>query len=127
MKTVAILSGNFTENGNFSGYNASGARIHVNGRTMESAGIKKGDTVKFPLFATVVEREFNVLDEQGNPKEGETFKREQAGAIFTNKQALIEAVNADKLLAVEAEADLKAKATAIGLTEEAVNALETLA
>lgn len=127
MKTVAIISGNFTETGNFSGYNASGTRIHVSGRTMESAGIKKGDTVKFPLFATVVEREFNVLDENGNPKEGETFKREQAGAIFTNKQALIEAVNADKLLAVEAEADLKAKASAVGLTQEAINALQELA
>jgi hypothetical protein len=127
MKTVAIISGNFTETGNFSGYNASGTRIHVSGRTMESAGIKKGDTVKFPLFATVVEREFNVLDENGNAKEGETFKREQAGAIFTNKQALIEAVNADKLLAVEAEADLKAKANAVGLTQEAINALQELA
>jgi hypothetical protein len=127
MKTVAIISGNFTETGNFSGYNASGTRIHVSGRTMESAGIKKGDTVKFPLFVTVVEREFNVLDENGNPKEGETFKREQAGAIFTNKQSLIEAVNADKLLAVEAEADLKAKATAVGLTQEAINALQELA
>ena len=126
MKTVAIISGNFTENGNFSGYNASGTRIHVNGRTMESAGIKKGDTVKFPLFATVVEREFNELDEAGNPTD-KTFKREQAGAIFTNKQALIEAVNADKLLAVEAEADLKAKATAVGLTEEAVAALQAVA
>ena len=126
MKTVAIISGNFTETGNFSGYNASGTRIHVSGRTMESAGIKKGDTVKFPLFATVVEREFNVLDANGNPTE-EKFTREQAGAIFTNKQALIEAVNADKLLAVEAEADLKAKATAVGLTEEAINALQELA
>jgi 2-hydroxychromene-2-carboxylate isomerase len=126
MKTVAILSGNFTETGNFSGYNASGTRIHINGRTMESAGIKKGDAIKFPLFATVVEREFNVLDAEGNPTE-EKFKREQAGAVFTNKQALIEAVNADKLLAVEAEADLKAKATAVGLTEEAINALQSVA
>lgn len=126
MKTVAIISGNFTDNGNFSGYNASGTRIHVSGRTMESAGIKKGDTVKFPLYATVVEREFNVLDANGNPTE-EKFTREQAGAIFTNKQSLIEAVNADKLLAVEAEADLKAKATAVGLTQEAINALQELA
>lgn len=126
MKTVAIISGNFTETGNFSGYNASGSRIHVSGRTMESAGIKKGDVVKFPLYATVVEREFNELDEQGNPTD-KTFKREQAGAIFTNKQALIEAVNADKVLTIEAEADLKAKASAVGLTDEAINALQSVA
>jgi hypothetical protein len=127
MKTVAIISGNFTESGNFSGYNAAGTRIHVSGRTMESAGIKKGDKITFPLYATVVEREFNVLDEQGNPKLGETFKREQAGAVFTNKAALIEAVNADKVLELEAAADLTSKASAAGLTQEAINALQAVA
>jgi 2-hydroxychromene-2-carboxylate isomerase len=122
MKTVAIISGNFTENGNFSGYNAAGSRIHISGRTMESAGMKKGDKLTFPFYATVVEREFNVLDEQGNPTE-EKFKREQAGAVFTNKAALIEAVNADKVLAIEANADLVGKATAVGLSDNAVKAL----
>ena len=126
MKTVAIISGNFTENGNFSGYNAAGTRIHISGRTMESAGMKKGDKITFPLYSTVVEREFNVVDEQGK-ETGETFKREQAGSVFTTKQALIEAVNADKVLALEAAADLTAKATAAGLTEEAINALAALA
>ena len=123
MKTVAILSGNFTESGNFSGYNAAGTRIHISGRTMESAGIKKGDKITFPLYATVVEREFNVLDEQGNVKDGETFKREQAGAVFLNKAALIEAANADKVLALEAAADLTSKASAAGLTQDSINAL----
>lgn len=126
MKTVAIISGDFTKKGNFSGYNAAGTRIHISDRTMESAGIKKGDKITFPLYATVVEREFNVLDEQGK-ETGEMFKREQAGSVFTTKQALIEAVNADRVLALEAAADLTAKATAAGLTEEAINALQALA
>jgi hypothetical protein len=93
---------------------------------MEVAGMKKGDTIKFPIFATVVEREFNTLDEQGNPTGGK-FTREQAGAVFTNKAALIEAVNADKVLELEAAADLTSKASAAGLTQEAINALAAVA
>lgn len=126
MKTVAILSGAFTNGGNFSGYNAAGQRIHVPNRTMESAGIKKGDTIKFPLYALVVEREFDVLDEAGK-ETGEKFKREQAGSVFTSKEAMIAAANADKLLAVETAAALTASATAAGLTEEAINALQSVA
>ena len=126
MKTVAILSGAFTANGNFSGYNATGARIHVSGRTMEAAGIKKGDDLKFPLYAIVVEREFNVLDEQGNPTD-EKFKREQAGSVFTTKDAMIAAANADAELVIETKAALKTSATAAGLTESAVDALLALA
>lgn len=117
MKTVAILSGSFTQNGNFSGYNAAGQRIHISGRTLEAAGIKKGDTINYPLYALVVEREFDSLDENGNPT-GEKFKREQAGSVFTTKAAMIEAANADKMLAVETAAALKAEASAAGISEQ---------
>jgi hypothetical protein len=127
MKTVTFISGKFTDNGNFSGYNASGERFHVPGRAMESISIKKGDTIKFPIYALVVERTFNVLDEQGNPKEGETFTRQQAGSVFTTEQAMFDALNGDKLLSKKAEADYKAKASVIGLTEEAINALQSVA
>jgi hypothetical protein len=127
MKTVTFISGKITDNGNFSGYNAAGERFHVAARTMEAAGIKKGDAINYPLYALVVERTFNVLDEQGNPKEGETFTRQQAGSVFTTEQKMYDALNGDRLLAVKAEADYKAKASAAGLTEEAINALQSVA
>lgn len=126
MQTVAILSGNFTGANNFSGYNASGKRIHIPARQLESLGITKESKIQYPLYATVVEREFDVLDDSGNPT-GEKFKREQAGSIFLNKADLINAVNADKVLALEAHADLQAKAKASNLTEDAMNALLSVA
>ena len=127
MKTVTIVGGNFTANGNFSAYDVTGIdRIHIPGRLMESAGFKKGDTIKFPLYALVIEREFNTLDEAGNPTE-DKFTRPQAGSIFTDKSAMIEAYNADRLLTMEAEADYKAQASALGLTQEAINALQAVA
>jgi hypothetical protein len=126
MKTVTFISGKFTDNGNFSGYNASGERFHVPGRAMESINLKKGDAINFPIYALVVERTFDKLDAEGNTT-GEKFTREQAGSVFTTEQAMFDALNGDKLLSKKAEADYKAKASAIGLTEEAVNALQELA
>jgi hypothetical protein len=128
MKTVQIVRGKFTDNGNFSAYDAAGIdRIHVPSGVMESAGLKKGDTIKFPLYAIVVERTFDVLDEQGNPKEGATFKRLQAGSIFSAKADMIEAANGNHLLEAETKADLISKASAAGLTQEAINALQAVA
>ena len=128
METVQIVRGKFTDNGNFSAYDAVGIdRIHVPSGVMESAGFKKGDSIKFPLYAIVVERTFNVLDENGNPKEGDTFKRLQAGSVFTTEEALSEAANGNSLLKAKVKADYKAKTTAMGLTEEAINALAAIA
>jgi hypothetical protein len=126
MKTVTFISGKFTDNGNFSGYNASGERFHVPGRAMESINVKKGDAISFPIYALVVERTFDKLDESGNAT-GEKFTREQAGSVFTTEQAMFDALNGDKLLSKKAEADYKAKASAIGLTDEAINALQSVA
>ena len=127
MKTVQIVRGNFTDNGNFSAYDATGIdRIHVPSGVMESAGFKKGDSIKFPIYAIVVERTFDKLDESGNST-GETFTRPQAGSVFVSKADMIAAANGNNLLEIEVKADLKAKASAIGLTEETINALQAIA
>lgn len=126
MQTVAIISGNFTGSNNFSGYNALGKRIHVPARQLENLGITKETKIQFPLYAVVTEREFDVLDDSGNPT-GEKFKREQAGSIFKTKEEMINAVNADKLLTIEAHADLQSKAKASNLTEDAMSALLSVA
>jgi hypothetical protein len=123
---VAILSGNFTTNGNFSGYNSKGQRIHIPGRQMESLGFKTDDEVKgkFPLYSIVVEREFNVLDENGEPKGDEKFTRAQAGSTFLSKADALTAYNSDSVLAIEATAELRKSATAAGLDAKTIAALE---
>jgi hypothetical protein len=126
MQTVAILSGSFTDNGNFSGYNAAGQRVHVPARTMESIQLTKDSKIAFPLYALVVEREFDVVDADNEPT-GKTFKRQQAGSIFLNKADMIAAANADKMLTIETAAALKTQATAAGLTEDAISGLLAVA
>lgn len=122
MKQVAILNGNWSTNGNFSGYNAAGERIHIPGRQFESLGITRDSQIDFPLYALVVTREFSRLDADGKPTE-EKFTRAQAGSIFKTKQAMIAAANADKLLAVETAKALQTEVKAAGLTEDAFKAL----
>jgi hypothetical protein len=117
--TMALQSGTFSEKGNFSGYNASGIRVHVSANAMKALGYDKANasTIAYPLYACVVEREFNVLNDNQEPT-GETFKRVQAGSIFKTKAELLTAVNADKLLAVEAQSELQKVAKTLQLTDE---------
>ena len=121
---MVLQSGSFSEKGNFSGYNASGIRIHVSAQTMQTLGYNKANasTIQFPLYACVVERTFNVLNDNQEPT-GETFTRLQAGSVFKTKAELIAAVNADKLLAVEAESELQKVAKTLDLTPEAIKSL----
>jgi hypothetical protein len=126
MQTVTILSGNFTGSGNFSGYNNAGQRFHIPARVMENIGITKESKIAFPLFALVVEREFDELNVDGDPT-GVKFKRLQAGSIFLNKADMITAANADKMLNIETAAALKTQATAAGLTEDAISSLLSVA
>lgn len=122
MQIIAILSGNFSTAGNFSGYNAAGQRLHITGRQMESVDYSPTVAPVFPFYIIAVEREFNVLDTDGKPTD-KTFTRLQAGSVFKSKEAAIEAFNRDKVLTIEAAADLKKVATASGLTEADVKAL----
>lgn len=129
MNTVAILSGNWSANGNFSGYNAGGQRIHIPQRQMENLGFSRDAKIpdsKFPIYALVVEREFNELDEAGNPTE-KTFKRLQAGSTFLTEEAMITAKNADKVLEIKATKALVTEAKSAGLTEDAVRSLSAYA
>lgn len=120
MQIVAIQSGNFSEKGNFSGYNASGQRIHIAGRQMESLGHTpesvKTKPITFPLYTIAVEREFNTLDANGEPTT-EKFTRTQAGSVFATKADAITAYNSDKVLGLEAVADLAKTAKELNLTD----------
>ena len=129
---VMLVRGQFSEKGNFSGYNSKGVRIHVPAVMMKELGYAKdakdaeGKPVKieYPLYACVVERTFNVLNDEGEETD-ETFTRAQAGSIFKTRQEAIDAMNSDDLLALEAKADLYKGAKSFGLTEETLKNLET--
>ena len=129
MLKVAIRSGNISNTGkNFTGYSATGQRIHIPLRQMETLypNFSKDTKVTFPLYALVVEREFDKVDADNQPT-GVKFKRLQAGSIFANKAEMIESYNEDSLMELEAKAHLKAQAKAMDLDENAINALLSLA
>ena len=129
MLKVAIRSGNLSNTEkNFTGYTATGQRIHIPLRQMEALypNFSKDTKVTFPLYALVVEREFDEVDKDNNPT-GVKFKRLQAGSIFVNKAEMIEAYNEDAVMELEAKADLKSKAKAMDLDDNAINALLAVA
>lgn len=127
---VALVRGQWSDKGNYSGYTSKGARVHIPQLMMSELGYEKGaldkdgKPVKVPtLFACVVERTFNVLNDEGE-ETGETFTRAQAGSIFVTKEEAINAMNSDDLLAIEAKAELYKGAKSFGLTEETLKKLE---
>ena len=116
MKKLIIVSGNWTEAGNFSGYDVVGERVHIHKNMIEGLGFKKGDAVAFPLYCVGAERTFNVLDEEGNPTE-EQFTRLQAGCLFKERGKLVEAIAASSLMDIEVAKFIKAEASSAGMTE----------
>lgn len=122
MRKISILSGNFSAKGNYSGYNASGERVFIAKRQMESLGFKADADVKFPFYCLAQNKEYEGQDENGQPT-GNKFYRLTAGSVFDDKTKMINASIEDKLLDIEAEVALKAQATTAGLSEKA---LETL-
>lgn len=121
---VMLTRGSFSEKGNFSGYTTKGVRIHIPALMMSELGYDKDKKPEFPLYACVVERTFDILNDEDKPT-GETFTRAQAGSIFKSKAEAIEAMNSDDLLALEAKAELYKGAKSFGLTEDTLKKLET--
>jgi hypothetical protein len=122
MRKISILSGNFSAAGNYSGYNASGERVFIAKRQMESLGFKTDADVKFPFYCLAQNKEYEEQDENGQPT-GNKFTRLTAGSVFGDKTKMINASIEDRLLDIEAEVALKAQATSAGLTEAQLLAL----
>lgn len=127
IKKIVIVSGQWSTNGNFSGYDILGTeRYHIQARLMESLGYKKGgerETVTFPLFATVVNKSFTArVDADGNkipnadgtfgvtdrPTVTSLFKTERdgidafVGATNYSRNINIALMNADSIAGVSA-------------------------
>ena len=122
MQTKTLTSGNFSANGNFSGYDTSGERWFVHGRAMEGMGMKADADLTFPLYAIVTEREIQSRDENGELSDTMVI-RKQATAVFKTIGELVAAKNADIALEIAIRADLEAVVSKSGLTEASVKAL----
>jgi hypothetical protein len=128
MQKFVITSGNFTENGNFSGYDMINTRLHIHKRQMEAAGWNKIEDVKFPFFAVGAVKQIGQLDENGEAKlnaDGSPvlIDRLTATSVFATEEAIVAAHVANQSLDIKISAALHAVAKSSGLSEKAVAAL----
>ena len=132
-----IVSGKFTEKGNYTGYNVQGLltdRVHIPERLMTALGLTK-DTRVPTLYAIVGPAKFSIRKEVKNSDTGEitlvdtgdTFTRCQAGSIFLTKAEMINAYNSSDLLETETKIELRKSALTLGLTDVQVEALHSSA
>ena len=138
---MLINSGNFSKNGNFSGYNIKGERVHFFKRQMEALGIKINDDFK-PFYAIVATKTYGareavdatgkkILNEDGTPKllpyaDGKfTMTRATATAVFKTEEEYISALASDATLDAKVRAAVKREYSAAGIKD--VAGLEALA
>lgn len=127
-RNFAITGGNFTDNGNFSGYNTLGERLHIHKRQMEAIGWKEQEDVVFPFFAIGGIKQIGQLDENGEPKVNEDgsavlVDRLTATAVFKTREALVTAHVDEATLELDIKVGIAGHAKSKGLNEKAIDAL----
>jgi hypothetical protein len=136
VQNVVIVDGQFSNNGNFSGYDALGTeRYHIPARMMSRLGYAKGqnEKVEFPLFATVVKKSFAPrLDANGQPipNADGTFgikDRPTVTSLFTSMEAGVQANVACKQYDRAVKQAVQKAETSFGLTEDALSQITSLA
>ncbi len=130
MKNYVITSGKFTANGNFTGYTALGVRLHIHKAQMSALKWAKDEDVKFPFYAVGETKKIGQMDENNKPKvnpDGSAVlvDRLTATSAFATKEQLINARVDEKTIDIEIGSAVTVKAKALGLTEKALEALES--
>jgi len=125
MNNYIITSGDFTNAGNFSGYNAKSVRIHFHKRQMDSLGFSKENPPTYPFYCIAETKTFDARkDDKGNPipySDGKfTMTRLSALSAFKDKSLLISAHAEESLLDKEIEHEINKIATTRGLTSDSV-------
>lgn len=128
MKNVKIISGNFTEAGNYSAYDNKSNRYFVNKRVMENNGWSTEADVTLPFFATVITKPIGQLDANGEPLVDAngvavTVNRDQITCIYKTKEELIQDAIDEVSLEIDIQSAIQAHATSAGLSQSRVNAL----
>ena len=130
---MLINSGNFSENGNFSGYNVKGDRVHIFARQMKGLGINTD--ADFAAAGSIYVRAVNKvygarLDANGNPipyRDGSlSMSRLTATAVFKTEADYINAMASDATTDAKVKHRIAQEYASIGLTPEAVEELEAL-
>lgn len=136
VQNVVIVDGQFSNNGNFSGYDALGTeRYHIPARMMTRLGYAKGqnEAIKFPLFATVVKKSFAPrLDANGQPipNADGTFgikDRPTVTSLFTSLEAGVEANVATKGYDLAVRSAVQKATSSYGLTDNVLDAVKAIA
>ena len=131
---LTINNGQFTSQGNFTGYTALGKRVHIYKRQMESLGVKFDESnkpvedVKLPFYCLCEEKSYtNKLGADGNPiasADGSTgFTRLTALSVFASVDSLGSAVAEEYTLEGQVQNIVREKASNAGLSETQVDAL----
>ena len=128
MKNFAIHSGNFSANGNFSGYTALGERLFIHKTQMGGLGLEAGALPSFPFYAIGDTKMIGQLDANGLAAvnaDGSLVQvpRLQALSIFSNKEALTSAHVDTATLDIEIKQAISSAASSAGLTQSAIDSL----
>jgi hypothetical protein len=125
--TAVINNGQFSANGNFSGYTATGVRVHIYARQMSAIGWEADDDVKYPFYALAKEKEITPFMADGKTLSETKSIRLTATAVFTTVDALAAAKGEVVLVEAKVNSIIAKQAVAAGLSEDTMKDLLSVA
>jgi hypothetical protein len=125
--TAVINNGQFSVNGNFSGYTATGVRVHIYARQMSAIGWEADDDVKYPFYALAKEKEITPFAADGKTLSDTKSIRLTATAVFTTVDALAAAKGEVVLVEAKVNSIIAKQAVAAGLSEDTMKDLLSVA
>ena len=127
LMTAVINNGQFSVNGNFSGYTATGVRVHIYARQMSAIGWEADDDVKYPVYALAKEKEITPFEADGKTLSETKSIRLTATAVFTTVDALAAAKGEVVLVEAKVNSIIAKQAVAAGLSEDTMKDLLSVA
>jgi hypothetical protein len=127
LMTAVINNGQFSVNGNFSGYTATGVRVHIYARQMSAIGWEADDDVKYPFYALAKEKEITPFEADGKTLSETKSIRLTATAVFTTVDALAAAKGEVVLVEAKVNSIIAKQAVAAGLSEDTMKDLLSVA
>jgi hypothetical protein len=125
--TAVINNGQFSANGNFSGYTATGVRVHIYQRQMSAIGFEADEDVKYPFYALAKEKEITPFEADGKTLSETKSIRLTATAVFTTVDALAAAKGEVVLVEAKVNSIIAKQAVAAGLSEDTMKDLLSVA
>jgi hypothetical protein len=125
--TAVINNGQFSANGNFSGYTATGVRVHIYARQMSAIGWEADEDVKYPFYVLAKEKEITPFEADGKTLSETKSIRLTATAVFTTVDALASAKGEVVLVEAKVNSIIAKQAVAAGLSEDTMKDLLSVA